>query len=195
MDCTRLPLPRTAHISTNPYTAHSACDLPAPLHFYRAMQKRPPQTQAMQEVLTDMAIEDALLAQEEEVEAEAQISALLAALKEAKLVEESAAKAIEAERWDGSLHAHRPGEWDDVALVMPRPLVPNAEMPLLSQPLVKWPTDDGTACSAPPVSPRERLASLRERCRKSQLSWSISDSADDLASRLYRALQYSKRAM
>ena len=64
MDCTRLPLPRTAHISTNPYTAHSACDLPAPLHFYRAMQKRPPQTQAMQEVLTDMAIDDALLAQE-----------------------------------------------------------------------------------------------------------------------------------
>ena len=122
MDCTRLPLPRTAHISTNPYSAHSACDLPAPLHFYRAMQKRPPQTQAMQEVLTDMAIDDALLAQEEDVEAEAQISALLAALKEAKLVEEGAAKAIEAERWDGSLHAHRPGEWDDVALVMPRPL-------------------------------------------------------------------------
>ena len=37
---------------------------------------------------------------------------------------------------------------------------------------------------SPPVSPRARVASLREHCRAGHVEWSISDTAEDLASRL-----------
>jgi hypothetical protein len=145
----------------------------------------------MQQQLTDMAIDDALLALQEEEEAEAQISVQSAAVEAAKLAEEVAAAALEAENRQDILPARARCEWDDVTLVFPRPLLPKTVTPSLLQPLAQLPTGDavlecsfGGPCSLLPDKTRENIASLRERCRANRVSWSIGDSAEDLALRL-----------
>lgn len=142
----------------------------------------------MQQQLTDMAIDDALLALQEEEEARAQISLQSAAVEAAKRAEEVAAAALEAENQHHIPPARAPCGWDDVALILPRPLLPKIERTSLSQPLAHLPSGEAVAelsfRGALPSLTRENLALLRERCRASHVSWSIDDSVEDLVLRL-----------
>ena len=83
-------------------------------------------------------------------------------------------------------------EWEDVALIMPRPLLPPQSR--LSMLLGASASRRGarSRCSPPHSrraecdSPRVHLARLRDRCEARRIEWSISDGVNDLEERLAR---------
>ena len=93
----------------------------------------------------------------------------IGAMQEAQQ-QEAAAKAtldvatgLENEVKSTRLPPHVPGAWSEIALLMPRPLVPLPRKP---------------------ASPRALLASLRAACDGCRIEWSIRDSAEELERRL-----------
>ena len=109
-----------------------------------------------------------------------------------------AAEAVEAQARETELPEYLPGEWADVMVLMPRPLLPSPRGDTLESPGEGDSTGVGAQPHARPRPPEasrwweeasppdsiELRASLRARCRANRVEWSGRESTNEVEARL-----------